>query len=156
MSDSEAKYNLLKSSCFTPSAANQANGSSTMYALADGWVLGGGSDSRAWGAGHAEWAVELPAGTYTLLYEVDGKQGSRYDALQAFIDTKVIAAISHHDGPYIAGAKFTLDADSTVKIMVKCFAPARYRLMLVEGNTPAAWAPAEGETIAGGGCSHER
>ena len=28
--------------------------------------------------------------------------------------------------------------------------------MLVEGDTPAAWAPAEGETLAGGGCSHER
>ena len=28
--------------------------------------------------------------------------------------------------------------------------------MLVEGDTPAAWAPAEGETLAGGRCSHER
>lgn len=28
--------------------------------------------------------------------------------------------------------------------------------MLVEGDTPAAWAPAEGETLAGGGCSDER
>lgn len=28
--------------------------------------------------------------------------------------------------------------------------------MLVEGDTPAAWAPAEGETLAGGGCAHER
>ena len=30
------------------------------------------------------------------------------------------------------------------------------RPMLVEGSTPVAWAPAEGETLAGGGCSHER
>lgn len=29
-------------------------------------------------------------------------------------------------------------------------------VMLVEGDTPAAWAPAEGETLAGGWCSHER
>lgn len=29
-------------------------------------------------------------------------------------------------------------------------------LMLVEGTTPAAWAPAEGEELAGGGCAHER
>lgn len=29
-------------------------------------------------------------------------------------------------------------------------------VMLVEGDTHAAWAPAEGETLAGGGCSHER
>lgn len=34
---------------------------------------------------------------------------------------------------------------------------ARFRdVMLVEGTTPAAWAPAEGEELAGGGCSHER
>ena len=30
------------------------------------------------------------------------------------------------------------------------------RPMLVEGTEPAAWAPAEGETLAGGGCSRER
>ena len=29
-------------------------------------------------------------------------------------------------------------------------------VMLVAGDTPAAWAPAEGETLAGGGCSRER
>ena len=29
-------------------------------------------------------------------------------------------------------------------------------IMLVEGTTPAAWAPAEGEELAVGGCSHER
>lgn len=28
--------------------------------------------------------------------------------------------------------------------------------MLVEGTTPAAWAPAEGEGLAGGGCVRER
>ena len=34
---------------------------------------------------------------------------------------------------------------------------ARLRdVMLVEGTQPAAWAPAEGESLAGGGCSHER
>lgn len=29
-------------------------------------------------------------------------------------------------------------------------------LMMVRGTTPAAWAPADGENIAGGGCVHER
>lgn len=34
---------------------------------------------------------------------------------------------------------------------------ARLRdVMFVEGTTPAAWAPAEGESLAGGGCSDER
>lgn len=34
---------------------------------------------------------------------------------------------------------------------------ARLRdVMLVEGTEPSAWAPAEGETLAGGGCVHER
>lgn len=32
----------------------------------------------------------------------------------------------------------------------------RVRYMLVEGTTPAVWAPAEGEELAGGGCSNER
>ena len=32
----------------------------------------------------------------------------------------------------------------------------RMRLMLVEGTTPAAWAPAEGEELADGRCVHER
>ena len=29
-------------------------------------------------------------------------------------------------------------------------------VMLTEGTAPAAWAPAEGETLPGGGCSDER
>ena len=29
-------------------------------------------------------------------------------------------------------------------------------LMMVRGTTPAAWSPAEGETLSGGGCSDER
>ena len=82
MSDGGMRYNLLKPSCFTPSVANSSNNSSTMYALgADGWVCGAGYDSRGWGAKAAEWAVELPAGAYALLYEVDGKQGEVWDGL---------------------------------------------------------------------------
>lgn len=34
---------------------------------------------------------------------------------------------------------------------------ARFRdVMLVDGTEPAAWAPAEGEKLSGGGCSDER
>lgn len=143
--------NLLKKSDFKPGIANAKNNTSTIYALGDdGWVSGAGADSRAWTAENGEWAVTLPAGTYTLLYEVDGKQGYEFDGLQVLVGTNRIANAYHHDGPYVEASHFTLDAESNVRIMVKCYAPARYRLMLVEGTTPAAWAPAEGETLAGG------
>lgn len=157
MSDGGMRYNLLKPSCFTPSVANSSNNSSTMYALgADGWVCGAGYDSRGWGAKAAEWAVELPAGAYALLYEVDGKQGEVWDGLQVYVGEDRVGSFSHHDGPYSSAMSIKLNAESNVSIMVKCCAPARYRLMLVEGDTPAAWAPAEGESLAGGGCVHER
>lgn len=157
MSDSEVRYNLMKPSCFTPSVANSENNTGTMYALgADGWVCGAGYDSRGWRAKAAEWAVELPAGAYALLYEVDGKQGDVWDGLQVYVGEDRVGSFSHHDGPYSSAMSIKLNAESNVSIMVKCYAPARYRLMLVEGDTPAAWAPAEGEEIAGGGCSDER
>lgn len=157
MNDGEIRYNLLKSSCFMPSVANSSNNTDTMYALgADGWVRGAGHDSRGWSAEAAEWAVELPAGAYALLYEVDGKQGAVWDDLRVYVgDGGVDDSVGHHDGPYAHALALKLGAASIVHIMAKCYAPARYRLMLVEGDTPAAWAPAEGEELAGGGCSDE-
>lgn len=130
------RYNLLKPSCFTPSVANSSNNSSTMYALgADGWVCGAGYDSRGWRAKAAEWAVELPAGAYALLYEVDGKQGEVWDGLQVYVGEDRVGSFSHHDGPYSSAMSIKLNAESNVSIMVKCCAPARYRLMLVESDS---------------------
>jgi hypothetical protein len=145
MSDSEVRYNLLKPSCFTPSRTPRTT------LGADGWVYGADYDSRNWGAKAAEWAVELPAGAYALLYEVDGKQGEVWDGLGVYVGEDRVGVLSHHDGPYSRAMSIKLNAESNVSIMVKCYAPARYRLMLVEGDTPAAWAPAKGETLTGGG-----
>lgn len=50
----------------------------------------------------------------------------------------------------------TLTAPAGAEYVVASWADGNRRPMLVEGTTPAAWAPAEGETLAVGGCSHER
>lgn len=149
---SDEANNLLKKSDFKPGIANANNKTSTIYALGDdGWVSGAGIDYRSWDAKNAEWAVELPAGAYALLYEVDGKQGNVWDGFGVYVGDSRVGSAGHHDGPYVQKVAFELSAASTVHVMVKCYAPARYRLMLVEGTEPAAWAPAEGETLAGGG-----
>lgn len=56
------------------------------------------------------------------------------------------------------GAKVvrTLKAPEGAEYVVASWSDGQRRPMLVEGTTPAAWAPAEGEELAGGGCSHER
>jgi len=50
----------------------------------------------------------------------------------------------------------TLTAPAGAKYVAASWADGDRRPMVVEGDTPAAWAPAEGETLAGGGCVHER
>ena len=50
----------------------------------------------------------------------------------------------------------TLTAPKNAEYIAASWADGNRRPMLVEGTEPAAWAPAEGETLAGGGCSHER
>lgn len=59
---------------------------------------------------------------------------------------------------YSAGAKIvrTLTAPDNAVYVAASWADGNTRLMVVEGLTPAAWAPAAGETLFGGGCSHER
>lgn len=150
---SEQTYNLLSRSCF-----DAAKLSGTMYKLGDdGWCVGGTEDAREWYYDNAEWSVTLPAGTYTLSYEVDGTQGDKWDQLVAYLgEDGASFAFGHTDGPALRTYTFALTAETAVRLMAKCYAPARFRLMLVEGTTPAAWAPAEGESLPGGGCSDER
>lgn len=50
----------------------------------------------------------------------------------------------------------TLTAPKNAEYIAASWADGNRRPMVVEGTTPAAWAPAEGETLSGGGCSHER
>lgn len=91
-------------------------------------------------------------GTYTLSIEIEGKQGYAYDNVVVYASdiSTIDGGIGHHDGPYSHSVTFTLTDSTEVRVMAKCYAPARYRLMLVEGDIPAAWAPAEGEELSGG------
>lgn len=150
---SEQTYNLLSRSCFDASKLL-----STAYKLGDdGWCVGGTMDDRGWSYDKSEWSATLPAGTYTLSYEVDGTQGDHWDGVKMYLgndDGEFV--FGHTDGPALRTRTFALTAETEVRLMVKCYAPARFRLMLVEGTTPAAWAPADGETMPGGGCSDER
>lgn len=59
---------------------------------------------------------------------------------------------------YNAGSKVvrTLTAPENAAYVAASWVDGNTRPMLVEGTTPAAWAPAEGEELAGGGCVHER
>lgn len=107
-----------------------------------------------------------PGKTYTLSIDFDGDvpSGYRWCSLQLFTDAKRNKYIDVGDiyrdqlhvtftvpdgdyevlqiwGPVIAGGA-TVDT--------------RVRWMLAEGTEPAAWAPAEGEEIAGGGRLYER
>lgn len=50
----------------------------------------------------------------------------------------------------------TLTAPAGAKYVAASWVNGNRRPMVVEGSTPAAWAPAEGEMLAGGGCVHER
>lgn len=49
----------------------------------------------------------------------------------------------------------TLTAPDDAEYVVVSWCEGERRPMLVEGTTPAAWAPAEGESLPGGGCSDE-
>lgn len=111
--------------------------------------------------------IPVKAGrTYTLSIDFDGDvpDGYRRLALQLFTDVKknvyINVAFIYRDPLHVT---FTVpDGDYE---MLQLWGPIikggatvdmRVRLMLVEGDTPAAWAPAEGEGLAGGGCVHER
>lgn len=50
----------------------------------------------------------------------------------------------------------TLTAPEGAEYVAASWAEGNRRPMVVEGTEPAAWAPAEGETLAGGGRSDER
>lgn len=105
--------------------------------------------------------IPVKAGrTYTLSIDFDGDVPDGYLrlALQLFTDVKknvfINVAFIYRDPLHVT---FTVpDGDYE---MLQLWGPIikggatvdmRVRWMLVEGDTPAAWAPAEGETLAGG------
>jgi hypothetical protein len=137
MSDSTI-YNLL------------ADGAVKDYRLVPGYEWPGIKESGNW----TQRAACTPGKTYTLSIVLD-------------VTGEVCFGFYLADGScvrpngyewVVAGNSFvrTLTAPEGAEYVVASWADGNRRPMLVEGTEPAAWAPADGETLAGGGCSHER
>lgn len=156
MSDSTA-HNLIPSRSHRDSIANGVS-----YEWEDdGWLHVHGTKSNGYANNILSKSapVRLAAGTYTMSVEVeDGAIGfPYYFSLWTVGDERLGTLLRPMTIPltFEAGAA----VDMTVYLNPEDNGKAvdyRVRLMLVEGTTPAAWAPAEGEGLAGGGCVHER
>lgn len=106
--------------------------------------------------------IPVKAGrTYTLSIDFDGDVPDGYSrvALQLFTDVKknvcINAAVIYRDPLH---ATFTVPDGDYERLQIwgpiikgGATVDLRVRWMLVEGDTPAAWAPAEGESLAGVG-----
>lgn len=71
-------------------------------------------------------------------------------------DGSVVCPSGYREFPAGKSVVETLTAPAGAEYVAASWKDGNRRPMLVEGTTPAAWAPAEGETLAGGGCVHER
>lgn len=174
MSDSTV-HNLLTKAA-RGEATHTFNGV-TFSQESDGWVRVSGTATSNVGwrtacSAAASDPVRLATGTYTLSAVFEGvsagyiRDHNMYTDAQLYSDDAtngytLVADFRHGRASSVtitvdeahAGLKFQLwgpiiRAGMTVDM--------RVRYMLVAGTEPAAWAPADGETLAGGGCSHER
>lgn len=131
---------------------------------ADGWlhVHGTQNSATAWGVTSSKTPIHLEAGEYLISAEVEGGGLGTYSYFSVWL-TDDSGAIGSDPQGYPRYSNIALSVPEPVDVYV-CVNAAkkgvtvdyRMRFMLVEGTTPAAWAPAEGETMAGGGCVHER
>lgn len=131
---------------------------------ADGWlhVHGTQKSVTAWGVTSLKTPIHLDAGEYFLSVEVEGGGLGTYNYFSVWL-TDDSGAIGSDPQGYPRYSNLALSVTEPVDVYVcvnagKLGATVDYRMrfMLVEGDTPAAWAPAEGEELVGGGCSHER
>ena len=98
--------------------------------------------------------------TYTITAQAIGDFGSGNRGVihLYYSDGTHVSNFGHLCGNYADTMTFTVPSDNGEKtlhawgpvISEGCTVDGRVRLMLVEGDTPAAWAPAEGETLSGG------
>ena len=127
----------------------------------DGWIDGRSvtNDNRRWDITiNYDFSCELTPGTYTLTAECDGPDTYRSEAVRIHNASGV-----EYFKPFPAGAgaaqpatfEVTDETAGTWYVIGKRRG-ARWRAALFAGTEPAAWAPYVGETLAGGGCSHER
>lgn len=122
---------------------------------ADGWlhVHGTQNSGTSRGVTSAKVPIHLDAGDYVISAEVEGGGLGSYSYVSVWLtdDSKSLGVIHPKTG-YL-----TFSVAEPVDIYLWCYGAEkgvtvdyRMRFMLVEGTTPAAWAPAEGETLSGG------
>ena len=127
----------------------------------DGWIDGRSvaEDGRLWtDSGKCDFSCELTPGKYVLIAECDGPDTFLNEAV------RIRNARGDESGtPFPAGAGAAQPATFTVTdetagtwYVVGKRRGARWRAALYEGATAYAWSPYVGETLAGGGCAHER
>jgi len=122
----------------------------------DGWLDGREvtSDGRTWDTTiDYDISCELTGGTYTLTAECDGPDASLNEHVHIHNASGV-----ESNTPFPAGAGAAQPATFTVTdetagtwYVIGKRRGARWRVALFAGDTPAAWSPYVGETLAGGG-----
>ena len=157
-------YNLLKAD--TAEKTRTVNGITFEHEI-EGWVHVHGTADDVTGCNIVpRWAkIQLEHGsTYTLSVQLDGDAADGLLVLYTTDGKEIGSAIGYLSYVQNSSVTFTFPDDELMpylhvwgpRIVKGTTVDFRVRLMLVEGTTPAASAPAEGEEIAGGGCSHER
>lgn len=134
MSDSTV-YNLLK-----PDAVKG-------YRLVPGFAWPGFFSPNNW----TQKAACTPGKTYALSIVTDVAGEVCFGFYLA--DGSVSRPYGYEGFPAGKSVVKTLTAPAGAKYVAASWADGNRRPMVVEGDTPAAWAPAEGETLAGGGAS---
>lgn len=150
MSASEAKYNLL------PTVKGLISGRWT----ANGELYNDEASSDEMPSWHTDFAPVAAGATYTFtVYHVSDASKVSYPNLCFFDASKnfLTRAVNAATAEIVTGGSNTWTIDApTGAAYASASLQDNTRVMLVEGSTPAAWAPAADETLSGGGCSHER
>ncbi len=150
-------YNLIRSE----SLLDNTNTGVSYEWDESGWLHVHGTKDYPYSQGvtSAKTPIHLEAGDYVISAEVEGGGLGSYAYVSVWPtdDSKSLGSIHPKTGYLI----FSVAEPADIYLWC-CGAEKgatvdyRMRYMLVEGTTPAAWAPAEGESLPGGGCSDER
>lgn len=126
---------------------------------ADGWlhVHGTQGSTAAWGVTSQKTPIHLEAGDYFLSAEVEGGGLGTYKYFSVWLtdDSRPIGSYHPQGHPRYSNLALSVTEPIDVYVCVNAAANGetvdyRMRFMLVEGDTPAAWSPYVGETLAGG------
>lgn len=132
MSDSTV-YNLLK-----------GTGAVKGYRLVPDYAWPGYVSQNDW----TQRAKCVPGKTYTFSIVIDVAGEVCFGFYLA--DGTVVRPSGYREFPAGKSVVETLTAPKNAEYVAASWVDGNRRPMLVEGDTPAAWAPADGETLAGG------